>query len=1117
MLRGSSAVVLLVISLCLIFSSPGMAAQSDNRATLVGGVTDPDGYAVGGAVVRIVSLDTGVEQKTTTNEEGHFRVAFLQPGRYAVTVEHQGFATVRIDNVTLAVNETHTLNVQLKVGDVTEEVTVTAESGDRLDQTSAALKFNVSGRQIRDLPIISTAFGRTVIDQLPLLLPGVAPANTSFSATTFSFSERIQRGLSINGARPQAVNFSFEGGDNNDLEEGRVSALSPNPDAIAEFTVVTNTFDADSGRSSGGLINVAVKSGSNALHGNVRYFGRRTGWNANDFTANAGGFPLPSSDINVYGGQLGGPLWLPGLYNGKSKTFFFADYEGAGRVRGWTFMVPTITAKERRGDLSDGLDAIPGTRDDNPVINDPAGGTFPNSQIPPERIHPISRFYLQLFPLPDGSGRLVNISGDDRVNADQATVRIDHHLGQQGSLSGTYFFGQETDDQFKPFVPVGVERARFRTQNLILTHTHTLTTQLVNQLAFGYVRLRNDAFRLNPATTVSSAEAGFRFPPMERRFTGLPRLLLLGSEGLPAFEGASGAGRTNSTYQIKDDLSWIRGTHTFKFGFDGRLFLGDNSREISSLSFTFTGTPTQPFSLPGFLLGRPAAYNSRGPVPFDLRQSYWAGYVQDTWRVRSVWTLSLGIRYEYFSPFADAQGRVMAYRVGAKSARFPDAPPNVIYAGDLDPMTGRRLPNSAYYAAKNNIAPRIALTYSPHLQQGLLGRAFGNQRTVVRLGYGLFYDIGFGSPGQPSIFCQEPFCQNVSFQSQALMQLPDPFANPFPPNFQFRSGFSGQPFSLIVFDPQFRSAYTHEWTLSLQRELPANFFLEVAYVGRSGIKLLRARDLNPPVVKIDDRGRITSVRPDPHLTTVTSFESTGTATYHALQAHVTRRFAAGLQAELSYAWGKALDNVANIRSPESVVGIPNVKARSAFDRRQMLVANFIYELPSPSARMWRTLLGGWQVAGIFAARSGAPLDIRQRDIRFSGIGESLPDIVGPFRRFDPREVRTFQLPNGQMRTAHFFFDPTVFQFARDAEGTPRQGTLGRNVFSGPGINNWDLALLKRTRLSEQINLELRLEASNVFNHTQFNGVGQQVEGVFFGQASASDTARKVQVGVKLHF
>jgi len=1104
MLRAKRLFALLVVSLGLGFLPEGARAQSDNRGTIAGLVTDSSGDAVAGALISVVSLDTGLQQKTTTNENGFFRAPFLQPGQYAVTIEREGFTSVKVENVMLQVNETRTLYVQLKVGKVTEEITVTAEPGDRLDRTSAAVKFNVSGRQIRDLPIISTAFGRTVINQLPLLLPGVAPAAAPFSSTTLSFSERIERGLSINGGRTEAVNFSFEGGDNNDLEEGRVSALSPNPDAIAEFTVITNTFDADSGRSSGALINVAVKSGTNALHGNVRYFGRRTGWNANDFTANAGGFRLPSSDINVSGGQIGGPVRFPWLYNGENKTFFFADYERAGRQRGWMWMVPTITARERRGDLSDGPDAIPETQDDHPVIGDPAGGIFPNSQIPPERIHPISQVYLRLFPLPDGTGRLAHISGDDRTQADQATIRIDHHSGLKGSLSGTYFFGQETDDQFKPLLPVGENRVQFRTQNLVFSHTYSMTPHLVNQLTVGYVRLRSDAFRFSPASRVTPAEAGFQFPPMSRRFPGLPDLFLFGQEGLGSFEGARGAGRTNSTYQIKNDLSWVRGSHSLKFGVDWRSFLGNNSKELLSLSFIFG-------SLADFLLGKPEVFNLNSPVSFALRESFWAGYVQDTWRMNAEWTWFGGVRYEYFSPFADDQGRVMAYRVGARSERFPEAPPNVIYAGDHDPLTGRRLPKSAYYADTNNVAPRVGLTYSPRIRTGWLGRIFGDQRTVLRVGYGVFYDIGFGTPGQPFIFCREPFCQNAMLNEATSSQLPDPFANPFPPDFRFGSRFSGLPIALSVFDPQFRSAYTHGWTFSLQRELPASFFLGLDYVGRSGIKLLRARDLNGAEAAIADLGHPRVVRPDPRFAGITNFESTGTASYQGLQVHVTRRFHRGFQAQISYSFGKALDNIANIEFGDNLPTVPNVKGRSSFDRRHQFVGNFIYELPSPQRGVWVAVLGGWQVAGIVSFRSGPPMIIRQLNDP-SGSGgtyESFPDLIGPFRRFNPRQVRTFSGVTG-----NFYFDPTVF---REVPPT-RQGTLGRNVFSGPGINNWDLALLKRTRLSERLQLELRLEASNVFNHTQFNGVAQQLwNRPFFGQASTLDTARKVQIGVKLHF
>jgi hypothetical protein len=280
--------------------------------------------------------------------------------------------------------------------------------------------------------------------------------------------------------------------------------------------------------------------------------------------------------------------------------------------------------------------------------------------------------------------------------------------------------------------------------------------------------------------------------------------------------------------------------------------------------------------------------------------------------------------------------------------------------------------------------------------------------------------------------------------------------------------------------------------------------------------LLRVTNLNQPRLESDDQGYTTTVTPDPHFTQIDYYESSGKSSYHALHTHLTRRFTTWLQAEISYSWGKAIDDVANIRAGDIVVAIPNVKARSAFDRRHMLVANFIYEFPSVLKGKWQPLFGGWQVAGIFTVRTGAPLNIRQQNY-ISGFGESLPDVVGSFRQFDPRQVRTFRLPNGQVRTGNFFFDPTVFQVARTSEGVPRPGNLGRNVFSGPGINNWDMALLKRIRFKERLELELRLETSNVFNHTQFTSVSQQLHNLTFGQANSNDNARKVQVGAKLHF
>src|SRR5262249_51770455 len=436
------------------------------------------------------------------------------------------------------------------------------------------------------------------------------------------------------------------------------------------------------------------------------------------------------------------------------------------------------------------------------------------------------------------------------------------------------------------------------------------------------------------------------------------------------------------------------------------------------------------------------------------------------------------------------------------SERFPAAPLGLLFPGDPDPVFGR-VPRGGYPPDKNNFAPRFGLAYSPRPQSGLLRFLFGNSSTAIRGGAGIFYDQATAYTVTRFSFVQ-PFSVSQSLGGTQIQQGGGSFGNPFGPmpnpwpiDLSKRS-FTGQP-DVHTLDPEFSTAQTYQYNLMIQRELGWSVLMEAAYVGSTSIKLSRLRELNTATL---GKSRFDSKRPYQQLGSIASQESSGDARYDSFQFRIARRPTKGLMIDGSYVWAKPLDNGSNL---DNLSGPDQLRwARSSFDRRHNVVVSYSYDLPAPGFRWSRGILSGWQIAGISEFRSGMPIDIFQfPSATLNGpISFQAPDIIAPYTRFNPREVRTLS-SNGGSRTGNFFFDPSSFTAAVRSYNQPGPSTVGRNVFDGPGINLWSFSIIKRIQFSESHQLSLRTDIRNLFNRAHFENPSLQLESPTFGQITTA--------------
>jgi outer membrane receptor protein involved in Fe transport len=1053
-------------ALFLSLTAVPLGAQS--TGAIVGVVQDSSGAMVPGASITVRNELTSLASNATSDAAGRFTFPRLPVGSYRIEATHQGFRQFVAEGVRLDADQTRHAAVTLEVGQISESVSVRGAVA-LVETVGGTVKEIVDSKRIVDLPLN----GRNPL-QLQLLLPGVVN-----STGTVSLGQNTA--LSVNGARGTANNYLLDGGDNNDPLTNTAS-LVPNPDALEEFSVLTNNFSAEYGRNTGAVINAITKSGTNEFHGSFFEFVRNDKFDARSFFS----LVTPKLRRNQFGATFGGPLNVPKLYQGRDRTFFFVSYEGVRQRKGDTFSSLVVpTELERRGDFS-----LSTRKPNDPATTRP----FPDNRIPATRFDPAAARFLDLLvPLPNTATGQHIFNRPELLDTNQILGRVDHSLTGRQRLTLRYFY--DWNDQFLTAgLPVLHSSVHFKTSHAVGSHTYTITPALLNTAQFTFSRVDLARGPEPVLDGVTYQTLGIKVvsdtPQYPQNWRGsVSGFWNLGQDNLVAID--------RRTWQVTDQISYIRGPHMFKLGGEYRGTMSDRiTANLTDPQFTFDGRyAVNPFA--DFLLGLPARMNQGSLRQNEARAQAFSFFVQDDYKVRPNLTLSLGLRYDPFFPFYDAGDQMSVFRPGQQSQLYPSAPAGLLYAGDPGVSRG------GVANDWNNLAPRFGFAWTP----------FKNNKTSVRGAYGIFFDT-------PRFYTLTAFANTLPYSFQVQVNQPrslsDPYAgivNPFPykqPSTPEERRNFRYPQLITIgesLDPSLRAAYLQQWNLHLQREAPGQIVLSAGYVGSKGTGLPILRQLNPAVFRpgatsgnIDAR-RIYA----PAFAGIESFDPVGASSYHALQLTFNKRFSRGFTLLANYTFAKSLDN----GSLEDGAGWQNPldlrpeKGRSDFDVPQRFVASFLWEIPSPQGRAYRWVLGGWQTNGILTAQSGGSFTVTSgSDRALTGTGTQRPNLVG-----------NFQLDSGRSRSEQIqrFFDSAAF--AVPPLGS--FGNAGRNLVTGPGSYNLDLSLFKSFPVREKMRLQFRTEFFNALNHANLSNPVASLSSPSVGRILSTSAPRILQFGLKL--
>ncbi len=1125
-----NTLIRLVLSFGAVFVFTSVAL-GQNTGTISGTVQDQSGAVVAGANVKAQNPATNFSRETVSATNGFYRFDQLPVGTYTISTEAAGFKKSVTQSVALSVNDALTLDIKLEVGQVSEVVTV-SEAPSAVNTETSVLGRTVDNRTLNDLPILSGANGRNPLALAPLQA-GVMPAG--------------QVGpFSVNGQRAQSNNFLLDGGDSNDLAINVPDAVNGfSPDALQEFRILTNTYSADYGRNSGAVVALISKSGTNEYHGNLFHFFRNRVLNATPFFNNAAptfvGLRKPQFNVNEFGGTIGGPLHLPrfgeggrSIISGKDRTFFFFSYLGFRRRQGESQQA-TVPSQAQRN-----------------IIN--AVGT------------PEAKALLALIP-PANSGNTLFSSAGNSLDRDQFSIRGDHRFSEKNSMFVTYF----NEDQIftNPFafggstIPGFGTTGDLRFSNVIVSDFHTFSAQSVNEFRFSWHQ--RDTLSVVPVNKTSPADLGIEgIVGDDPAAVGPPRVDITGFSTFGnTIQGPQG--RDDNTFQFVDNFSHNRGNHHFKWGGEYRNYYQNQTFDfINSGLYFFTGDmvdilgkdviPGLTPALSDFARGDVLEYvqNSAGTPRYET-QNY-TGFIQDDWKVRSNFTMNLGLRYELDTPLVDSEDRVNTFRRGQQSTVFPTAPVGMVFPGDAG------IPRSTYPTDKNNFGPRVGFAWD----------VMSNGKLSLRAGYGLYYDTVISETTLQFLtappFAIQPFSDCTTIDNPFANALcTTPIAQPFPFTPIERGGSfdftTVAPISMTINDPDFKTPYSHQYNMNIQWEFMKNYMLEVGYVGTTGINLLTRREINPSILRLSGTNTTGNTparrifnQGNPQnaafggavFSNITNQETSANSNYNSLQVTVSKRFSDGLYFQNAYTWSHCIDNSSGLRSNTRYNDTRADRGNCEQDIRHRNVLSYIYELPfyKDQHGFAGKVLGGWQISGVTVLQTGIPFNITEpTDRSLSGAGSDRPDFVGgQVVFFDPRNTnaanggpnRSFNGTGGGSATAatNPFFrrvgSSAYFCAANcglNANGQPnpidtrtgRFGSLGRNVFHGPGDIVFDFTMMKRIRFGENKILEFRSEFFNIFNHVNFGNPNGNIGSANFGRVTTTDDPRLIQFALKFHF
>ncbi|MBZ5568574.1 MAG: carboxypeptidase regulatory-like domain-containing protein [Acidobacteriia bacterium] len=1112
-IRRNSLIFPLLASLSLPVLPTSLCFSQATTGTIAGHVTDPQARVVPGVEVKAANEATGLSQRTSTDGSGKYLLAKLPPGTYTITLSKQGFRVAQLSHLALSIDQEVRADTQLEIGAISEHISVVAPATGLQTQTAETSEV-IRSRQILDLPLL----GRNFLD-LARLTAGVQ-----------SGSQGNNVNLSISGQREFANSILVDGVEvttnrNND------TSLRPSVDSVEEFKVLTSSYAPEFGRSAGGVIAIQTKAGTNRFHGSLYEFLRPNATAAKTF------FSLQPPELNQhnFGGTLGGPLK-------KGRTFFFVSYERERLRDAFSFLdsVPPVDQVRflPNGDVDLSSLKDPRTGKQIPIFDPNTSQRFPGNIIPSNRVSAAGEAtLLNFFPRPTLPGILNgwfnNFNSHQRYAFDLNTgdSRIDHYFSDTDRIFVAYHygdFGSLLGDRFAGHIPVSGggdadtgDQTQQRSQSVSLAETHLLSARWSNEIRLGYTR-----FSLSQLSLLNNRNLAAQFGVGNVNLPGFPQ-----TAGFPAVFLGSGYQTGGSTFkplffqdrnvEVADSLIGGLGRHQFRAGVDYRRLTSKPRFSFFPTGFQFYGGPFASLtSDPYFSFFDPNAFYGNGGsdvadlllgLPLTVTEGLqlttpttrsWegSGYVQDSWQATNRFVLLYGIRYEYQSPYTEARNQ---------AATFDLASGAILLAGRGGNSDSLVRPD------KNNFAPRVgfALQVTP--------------RTVLRAGYGIHYspendarsDIltkNYPYAVEQSffndIFSGPPFSYYLDTGVPRITSIPlsPAVARLTPGEIETATNSQQNVFSVA---PDFPAGYSQMYSLTLQREITSTTTLEAGYVGSVSHKLPYA------VGNLNANHRITDA-----LGQIQAQFAVGSASYNALQVKATKRYSSHLSFLASYTFGKTMDNGPapfnlghNLNAhnqPQNPLDLARERSVADDDITHNLVFSYIYELPFGRDRqfpgnrssIWRAVLGGWQVNGIFVAHSGSPINV-VRGIQDSGLEGLRPDLLR-----DPN------LPPAK-RTLQEYFDVSAFDTSRFTGSHLHDvGNAPRNVLRGPGFVNLDLSVFKGARLKEWGRVQFRVEFFNLANTPHFaNPNGSMSAGNFGSITQTIGNPRIIQFAAKVEF
>jgi hypothetical protein len=1152
----------------LVAAVTRLAPAQETRATLSGTVLDQSGAVIVGANLKLVNKDTGVALTATSNESGYYRFLFVNPGTYRLTAEQAGFRTFVRDNLVLSVSQAAVVDVTLVLGQASESITVTSEAP-LLEAERADRGLVVNNKTVVDMPLNI---------RNPIMLAALSPGiiHTSGTQHLNPFSNSGISSWAINGGRAANNEFLLDGAPNNTLYNRTNNiAYVPSVDAVEEFKVMSNTYDAQYGRTGGGVVNVSIRSGANQFHGSAYEFLKRTWLNANTFANNAKKAPRQGNALDQYGFTLGGPVWLPKLYKGQERTFFFFAFE---KYRENTYYpsesissVPTVL--QRQGDFSRTFDnagrllviydPLTGRLENNRWVRSP----FPNNRIPAERINPVAANIAKQYPEPntttpgsvDWQNNFFLNPNTGRFDFINLTARLDHYFSTRQRVYGRWSWSDFTQLRLTNGIPgvAGDYRNGGKFANGgVLDSITTLSPRTVLNLRAALNRWEE---ALGPYANQGFTSAKLGWPQaLVAQFPRPDLFPLISIDGARSLGMSSGnlTFEPTTTLSLQPNLAHMRSRHALKAGLDFRVSRYTQVRPgAGGGTFSFNRAFTRAdylvqdavsgVGMASFLLGYPASGSiTKVAEPF-WQWVYYAPWIQDDIKITRRLTVNLGLRWDVNLPATERYDQInrgfFAEQVNPISERIDQRTfPGFVVKGGIGFAGRNGLPRSPVDADWNNLQPRA-------------GAAFAlNEKTVIRGGWGIFY-LNPVITGNLNGFSQStPFVSSLDAGRTPATTL----SSPFPSGIQSPPGAS---LGLMTFlgqgptftEPLSRTPYVHQFSFSIQRQLPLSILLEAAYVGSRSMQQLTNKGVNEIPVEALNRGnpslggdpnylnqsvpnpfagllpgtglngatvpRQQLLRPFPQFT---SFNvealNTGRIWYNSLQVSATKRYSKGLFFTTTYTLSKNIEAIDYLNAQDAAP----TRSLTDWDRTHRWVIAPSYELPFGKGRRWlaaapaplERLVGGWQFVLSTVLQSGDPMSIPGnvyllRDPRIPNptwdrlFNTGVVDVNGAVRNVLPGEQPAFAVrPPFSLRT------------------TPiRYGNL-RNQWA----NTVDMSLIKNTRLREGWNLQFRVDAFNAFNTPVFSSDPNLDPtspnfGKIFRDNGQSNFPRNVQLGMRLVF